>query len=499
VSALPATWREAELGDVVPYGETLKVEPSAIPDDAWMLELEDIEKDWSRLLARVLYGERRSKSTKNAFRKGDVLYGKLRPYLRKVLRADRDGFCSTEIVPIRGNSTVHAGYLYHWLKHPAFVDYATRVSHGLNMPRLGTASGRQAPFVIAPYNEQERIAKKLDSIERRIGACRRRLSEIPQLLKRFREAVLQAAVSGRLTEEWRETAGRRESSIVELERHEESRLRRMNVRRGKELAGAVELGELPSTWGWVENWRLADDTSNAICAGPFGTIFKAKDFRDRGIPIIFLRHVGQGRYNTEKPGFMDTKRWEEVHQPYSVYGGELLVTKLGDPPGTACLYPKGCGVAMVTPDVMKMSVDEQVANPRYLMHFFNSRCAKQITQELAFGVTRLRIDLMMFKRFPIPLPPRKEQEEIVRRVDELFAAAASLERQYQVAVDRVEKLAPAALAKAFRGELVPQDPNDEPAEKLLERTRRQSAERHARSSQNSRRRPAAAGSRARAG
>ena len=151
---------------------------------------------------------------------------------------------------------------------------------------------------------------------------------------------------------------------------------------------------------------------------------------------------------------MDVTVWNTLHQAYSVFGGELLVTKLGDPPGTACIYPRNIGTAMVTPDVMKMQVDERVGVPRYLMHFFNSPNCKRLIEELVFGVTRLRVDLTMFKSFPIPLPPPEEQHEIVRRVDALFALADSIEQRVADATARANALTQSPLAKAFRGELV---------------------------------------------
>ncbi|MFM9100896.1 MAG: hypothetical protein ACKOPS_05975, partial [Cyanobium sp.] len=129
---LPVGWERCLLGDVVAYGITRKAEPTEIPDNAWVLELEDIEKDTSRLLARVAFSERKSKSTKNAFDKGNVLYGKLRPYLNKVLLVDEPGFCSTEILPLSPGEAMAAGYLFHWLKSPEFLGYTEEVSHGIN-------------------------------------------------------------------------------------------------------------------------------------------------------------------------------------------------------------------------------------------------------------------------------------------------------------------------------------------------------------------------------
>jgi type I restriction enzyme S subunit len=98
---LPSTWLWVRLGEVVDYNGAAKVSPSEIPEDSWLLELEDIEKDSSKIIQRCTFKERNSKSTKARFLKGDVLYGKLRPYLNKVVIADADGFCTTEIIPLR--------------------------------------------------------------------------------------------------------------------------------------------------------------------------------------------------------------------------------------------------------------------------------------------------------------------------------------------------------------------------------------------------------------
>lgn len=121
---IPRSWIACALGEVIDYGQTTKAEPNEIPADAWILELEDIEKDTSKLLQRVRFAQRPSKSTKNIFSTGDVLYGKLRPYLNKVLIADQDGYCSTEIIPLKPNLAIGNRFLFYWLKNPQFLSYA---------------------------------------------------------------------------------------------------------------------------------------------------------------------------------------------------------------------------------------------------------------------------------------------------------------------------------------------------------------------------------------
>lgn len=163
-NSIPTSWIACQLGDVVNYGQTVKVEPHDIPDTSWVLELEDIEKDTSKIIQRISFNQRKSKSTKNYFQPGDVLYGKLRPYLNKILVSDSEGYCSTEIVPIQATFAINSCYLFYWMKSPAFLDYVSAVSHGLNMPRLGTVAGRCAPLILPPLSEQKRIADKLDAV-----------------------------------------------------------------------------------------------------------------------------------------------------------------------------------------------------------------------------------------------------------------------------------------------------------------------------------------------
>lgn len=448
----PQSWLTVQLGDVVLYGKTEKCELSDVTGDTWILELEDIEKDSSRIIQRLDATARPFKSTKNKFSKGDVLYGKLRPYLNKVVIADNSGVCSTEIIPLNAEPYIENRYLFYWLKSEIFLDFVNSVSYGVNMPRLGTKDGLAAPFVLAPLAEQKVIADKLDIMLAQVETTKARLEHIPEILKIFRQSVLAAAVSGKLTEEWR-LKNPTEQVRFHIEKHNANKKGLLKVRGKNNWNSEVNLFELPTNWDWIENHKLAIDKGNAICAGPFGTIFKAKDFRDEGIPIIFLRHVKESGFNQTKPTFMDKEVWKELHQDYSVFGGELLVTKLGDPPGECCIFPEEMGVAMVTPDVLKMNVDAKLANKKYLKHFFNSPISKKMLAEAAFGATRLRIDIALFKLFPIPLPPIEEQNQIVHRIEELFAFAGNIEQRANIALDRINNLTQSILAKAFRGEL----------------------------------------------
>lgn len=131
---IPSHWCWVRLGQVTNYGVTDKAEPNQVTDNTWVLELEDIEKESSKLLNKVSYTERQFKSSKNRFERGDVLYGKLRPYLDKVLVADEPGVCTTEIIPIRGYLGLLPDFLRLALKSPNFKRYANDSTHGMNLP-----------------------------------------------------------------------------------------------------------------------------------------------------------------------------------------------------------------------------------------------------------------------------------------------------------------------------------------------------------------------------
>lgn len=183
VTSLP--WLTVQLGDVVSYGKTEKCELSDVTGDTWILELEDIEKDSSKIIQRLDASARPFKSTKNKFSKGDVLYGKLRPYLNKVVIADNSGVCSTEIIPLNAEPYIDNRYLFYWLKSEMFLEFVNSVSYGVNMPRLGTKDGVTAPFVLAPLAEQKVIADKLDTLLAQVEATKARLERIPKILKIF--------------------------------------------------------------------------------------------------------------------------------------------------------------------------------------------------------------------------------------------------------------------------------------------------------------------------
>ena len=441
MSEIPNSWLRTRLGEITDYGKVDRIESRDIPDDAWVLALADIEKDTSRLLERVTFAQRQSKSTKNRFRKGEVLYGKLRPYLNKVLMADDDGFCTTEIVPISSSNAIIGRYLFYWLRTPEFLAYVNAVSYGLNMPRLGTKDGLAAPAILAPITEQKRIADKLDSLLQKVDTCQEHLERVPQIIKRFRQSVLAEAVSGRLTEEWREEKNFGERSL-----------------------GDYEFPELPL------NWTLSPIAEVGIVKGgkrlPKGE--KLVEY-DTGFPYIKAGQLKEGTVIPEDQQYLLSSTQEKISR-YIVDEGDVYITIVGAKIGDAGVIPKSYDKANLTENAAKICQLSGLQGD-YLALWLRSPHAQEIINNLIKSGAQGKLALFRIKTIPVPLPPIDEQTEIVEQVKRLFAFADRLEARWQAGQDLVEKLTPSLLAKAFRGELVEQDPEDEPASVLLERIR----------------------------
>lgn len=158
---IPLNWAWAKLGDVTNYGICSSCSVDDIGKDSWVLELEDIEKDSGKVLVHYTKAEREIKGVRHIFSAGNVLYSKLRTYLNKVLLANEEGFCTTEIIPIECTDAVCSQYLCYVLRSKYFLDYTVKCGYGVKMPRLSTADARKALIPIPPYEEQKKITGKL--------------------------------------------------------------------------------------------------------------------------------------------------------------------------------------------------------------------------------------------------------------------------------------------------------------------------------------------------
>ena len=162
---IPETWKWVRLGEISTYSQTkTKINVAEIETPMWSLDLEDIEKESGKIIRRVMTNERKISGEKIFFKKEQILYSKLRPYLKKILIAPDKGVCSSELVPFDMIGNCDSKFIVYVLKS-AYVDFLINsVTYGVKMPRVGTDTMINLLIPLPPLAEQERIGDKIEEL-----------------------------------------------------------------------------------------------------------------------------------------------------------------------------------------------------------------------------------------------------------------------------------------------------------------------------------------------
>lgn len=323
-----------------------------------------------------------------------------------------------------------------------FLEYQLRgcdkssVITGSAQPQITLANLELLEIKVAPFHEQRRIVEKLEKLLGKVDDCKKRLEIIPLTLKRFRQSILAAACSGRLTANWRESG--------------------------------EEETELPTGWEWIPLENLLP--KGGIFDGPFGSNLKTSDYTSSGVRVIRLENIGHLTFFDEKETYISEEKYETLMK-HTVGGGDIIFSSFIADEIRVCMLPQFKTKAIAKADCFCLRPIGRLVDQTFLTFQLVSRESYKALVENVHGATRPRINTTQLRKLKIRVCPLPEQQEIVRCVNELFKLADQIEARYNKAKAYVDKLAQSILAKAFRGELVEQDPNDESASVLLERIR----------------------------
>ena len=383
---LGSTWSE--------YGCVKQIGGSQITHSIWVLDLEDIEKNSGKILQKK-YGTKTT-SNKSCFKKGDVLYGKLRPYLNKVLVADEDGCCTTEIVPISvssAKSTIDAEFLCYFLRSPYFVEYANNCSYGVKMPRLGTKDARSAWIAIPPLEEQQRIVAKINKLFAQIDRAERAFNELSgHLSERFRQLCLEKAIQGKL--------------VPQLESEPE----------------VGQIGEVPEDVPFLvpEKWKWCN-FGNVVAYG------KCEQVQPQNIEedawILDLEDIESGTGN-----LLQKKKGISVQSNKSRFKkGDVLYSKLR-PYLNKVIVADDDGYCTTEIVPISLSVAQAPLEAQYLKIYLMSPYFVGYANQCSYGVKMPRLGTKDAKKALFPIPPIEEQRRIVAKLNELLGSVSQLER-----------------------------------------------------------------------
>lgn len=330
----------------------------------------------------------------------------------------------------RTNGAVVPEFLMYRLRHDVETNVLQSVFTGTTIKHLTRESLAKYLVPLPAIAEQTRIADQLDKLLARIQGCNDRVDAIPALLKRFRQAVLVVATSGRLTSDWRE----------------------------ERCASDVE-------WPTVTVESIAE----TVFDGPFGSHLKSADYSDEGVRVVRLENIGALQFLADKQTFIPESKYATL-QRHTLKKDDVLFSSFVDEEVRVCIYPADdANKAINKADVFCIRTDRQLCSPSFLALRLGCKTTYVALRKQVHGATRPRINLSQIRGFAIGLPSLEEQAEIVRRVKVLFNLADRIEARYTAARAQAQRLNSLLLAKAFRGELVLQDPQNVPARVLLER------------------------------
>ena len=359
----------------------------------------------------------------------------------------------------RPEEAVHPLFLFYFLFSKEGQDRILENFRGSAQGGINQSFATGTTVPLAPLPEQKWIVAKIEVLIIRVNAVRERLAKVQKILKRFRQAVLAAACSGRLTAEWRERHKDIEPAIKLLVSQHQIVQVKKKMRAGRLWGAGVvpalskeEYDSLPTAWAWAKVRDIGENPDDTVQIGPMS--MRSRDFTDQGVPILNVGCVQWGYFDKTKLDYLPYKIAKNFER-YRIKKDDILFTRSGTVGRCAIASNKQDGYLM-TFHLLRVRTTRQKCIPEYLLFIFQGAPhIRRQTDEGAIGSTRAGFNTNLLADLDVPLPPFDEQKEIVRRVKALFKLADSIEKKVAAASVRAEKLTQSILAKAFRGELIP--------------------------------------------
>jgi type I restriction enzyme S subunit len=481
---LPKGWVKTTLGEIAEPSRERAL-PMEFPGLRYV-GLEHIEAHSMKLLVHEDAREARSSSVR--FSKGDVLYGKMRPYLNKVWVAEFDGLCSAEFLVFPKSEGLNSQFLAFRLNAEDFVTFANGQVSG-ERPRVDFDRLSRFPVVLPPIAEQEKIVIKLSAALSRVERAEKAARRAQKRLKDYRVGVLNAAVTGKLTRAWRAAPRKNEKETgkallqrllaARRARWEDAELRRLRTA-GKAPKDDTwksryrepippdmkDLAALPKGWMWASIDQLSWDSG-------YGTSVKCT-YEAKGPAVLRIPNIRNRTLDFRDLKFAASS--SDFANNQFVATGDLLLIRTN---GSKDLI--GRAAVVTTPPKVKCSFASYLIRFRlvgkeelwsWLGFTWDSRFIRvHIEAKAKTTAGQYNVSLSGLSGTTIPLPPLAEQSESVREVKRRLSAADRLEATLERQLVRAHATRQSLLRDAFTGSLVPQNAQDQPASLLLERIR----------------------------
>lgn len=405
---IPDSWKWMRLGECSTYSSAKeKISPSDITGDMWSLDLEDIEKETGKIVNYCFAKNRKITGDKVVFHSGQILYSKLRPYLKKILVAPKDGICTPELVPFSMIGAFENAYILYVLKAPHIDFVINSVTYGVKMPRVGTDTMVNLLIPVPPLAEQKRIVAKIEELLPLIDRYEEAWTKLEEFNTRFpgdmQKSLLQMAIQGKLVEQ-RLEEGTGEELFQRIKPHHKG----LKLCKDELDFSSMDF-DVPESWTMVELNQLFDfvdyrgKTPNKISEGIF---------------LITASNIKQAYMDYTRKEYISREEYEGRKSRGITQKGDLLFTTEA-PMGNAALCDLdecSCGQRIIT---FKEYTHDTVF-PALFMYFILSPQFQQQLLDNCTGTTAKGIKADKLKHFLLPLPPLAEQKRIVAKLEELL-------------------------------------------------------------------------------
>ena len=372
---IPSSWEWTTLGEISNYGDNKNIQVENIELTDWVLELEDIEKDSGFVVQCVTKSERKINGTRHKFSTGEILYSKLRTYLNKVLIAQSDGYCTTEIMSFGTFGILSNDYVCHVLRSPYFLDYTIQCGYGVKMPRLSTTDACNGMIPVPPFAEQQRIVAEIEKWFALIEQIEQGKASLQSAIKQAKSKILDLAIHGKLVPQ-----DPNDEPAIEL-------LKRINP--DFTPCDNGHYMQLPNGWAVVPMQML--------CSLINGN--KQNGIERINLDVKYLR------------GERDAKI---LNSGNFIAANSLLILVDGENSGE---------VFRTTRDGYQGSTFKQLLinegmNTEYVLQVINLHRGNLRENKVGSAIPHLNKKL--FKAINVPIPPYKEQQRIVETINKIF-------------------------------------------------------------------------------
>lgn len=429
MAELPTGWVEARLRDIVevnPRRNVSGLEMEAVS----FVPMAALDEKQGEIVAAEIRGYSDVSRGYTQFQESDVIFAKITPSMQNgksaVARnlANGIGFGSTEFHVLRPVGSVLPEYLWRFVRQRSFRDAAQKTMKGaVGQQRVPADFLADHLFWLPPLAEQKRIVAKVNMLLARITRAREALAHMPVLVETAKAALLSTAVSGEVTADWRRRQKLPEPTDVVLGNH--------------------------------------------VIGASYGT--SAKSSPSGSVPVLRMGNIQDGNLNWTDLVF--TSDSTEIKK-YTLSEGDVLFNRTNSPELVGkSAYFDGSRVAIFAGYLIRVRCDETL-NPKFLTFCLNSPQGREYSRKVRTdGVSQSNINAKKLQTYPLRLPSLREQAEIVGRLESALSTLVRISENHRNAIVELDTLEQQILAKAFRGELVPQDPNDEPAISLISRVK----------------------------